>query len=324
MKVPKVDFVTFSELAVRWSYSAAYLHDLIRNEKIIPAVVLTDQERYVGGEFRGGYYVGDIENATHRSYAEYYIGTTVGDDDYYENWPQCSRLVFCHTPVDEANGSYSFQFLSETSSRGHTAQWFYLDNAQRINSSDAEWRFRFTWSEIERFEKENRIGEEDVESQEAEKEISLVAESTKAQSSLQPCGILKPVPTDKTGMESDEGESSAQEQERNSVCLDASVHRESPELGRRVHSLKQRRTHPVRAEINEAINRAVDREDINTIWTALLNLAYEEYGCLLGAFRRQEDGEDYGLQVKYRKDNGREGWFSKKNLRDRLSNRQNR
>ncbi|WP_446327070.1 hypothetical protein ACRHQN_27590 [Burkholderia pseudomallei] len=150
--VAKPDFLTFSELAARWDYSAEYVHDLIRTGKIVPAVALTDQERYVGGRFSGGYVVGDVDNAGHQSYAEYYVGTVPGDDDHYENRPQCGRVVFCHSPDDDPDGGYSFQFVSESAQPGQTAQWFYLDHAARISSVDGERRFRFVWSEIERFE----------------------------------------------------------------------------------------------------------------------------------------------------------------------------
>ena len=158
MDVPKRDFLTFFELAARWGCPGAYLHDLIRTGRVVPAIALTDQERYVGGEFRGGYLVGDIENAKHQSYAEYYVGTTVGDDDHYENRPQCSRLMYCHCPADEANGGYAFQFLSGSPSPGDTAIWFYLDHGARIGCTDGERRFRFELGEIDRFEAEDMSG----------------------------------------------------------------------------------------------------------------------------------------------------------------------
>lgn len=158
MEKPKRDFLTFSELAARWECPDVYLHDLVRTGKIVPAIALTDQERYVGGEFRGGYLVGDIENAKHQSYAEYYVGTIVADDDHYENRPQCNRLMYCHCPADEANGGYSFQFVSSSPSPGDSAIWFYLDHGARIGCMDGEQRFRFEWVEIDRFEAEDSIG----------------------------------------------------------------------------------------------------------------------------------------------------------------------
>jgi len=158
MDVPKRDFLTFFELAARWGCPGAYLHDLIRTGRVVPAIALTDQERYVGGEFRGGYLVGDIENAKHESYAEYYVGTTVGDADHCENRPQCSRLMYCHCPADEASGGYAFQFLSGSPSPGETTIWFYLDHGARIGCADGERRFRFEWGEIDRFEAEHSTG----------------------------------------------------------------------------------------------------------------------------------------------------------------------
>ncbi|MGF6996336.1 hypothetical protein [Paraburkholderia sp. GAS32] len=155
VNVARSDFLTFSELADRWGYSAAYLHDLIRTGQIVPSVALTDQERYVGGRFSGGYFVGDVDNARHQSYAEYYVGTVFGNDDHYENRPQCDRVVFCHCPVDDPAGGYSFQFVSENADPGQAAKWFYLDHAARIGSVDGERRFRFIWSEVERFEAEH-------------------------------------------------------------------------------------------------------------------------------------------------------------------------
>jgi hypothetical protein len=152
VNVARPDFLTFSELADRWGYSAEYLHDLIRTGQIVPSVALTDQERYVGGEFRGGYFVGDIENARHKSYSEFYVGTIFGKDDHYENWPQTTRIVFCHSPADDPSGGYSFQFISESPNPGETSRWFYLDRGARIGRVEGERRFRFTWSEIERFE----------------------------------------------------------------------------------------------------------------------------------------------------------------------------
>lgn len=162
MDVPKREFLTFFELATRWGCPGAYLHDLIRTGRVVPAIALTDQERYVGGEFRGGYLVGDIENAKHESYAEYYVGTTVGDDDHYENRPQCSRWMYCHCPADEAGGGYAFQFLSGSPSPGETTIWFYLDHGARIRCTDGERRFRFEWGEIDRFEAEGSTGGEQL------------------------------------------------------------------------------------------------------------------------------------------------------------------
>ncbi|CAN0620205.1 conserved protein of unknown function [Burkholderia multivorans] len=157
-KLAKPDFLTFSELAARWDYSAEYVHDLIRTGKIVPAVALTDQERYVGGRFSGGYFVGDVGNARHQSYAEYYVGADPDSEDHYENRPQCGRIVFCHSPEDDPEGGYSFQFVSESADASQTAQWFYLDHAARINSVDGERRFRFVWPEIERFEMSDAAG----------------------------------------------------------------------------------------------------------------------------------------------------------------------
>ena len=154
MNLPQPEFLTLGELAHRWGYSEPYVHDLIRCGRIVPAITLTDPERYVGGEFSGGYGIGDIENATHKSYSEYYVGTVTGEDNHPENWPQCSRTVYFHSPVDDGDG-YSFQFVSENSDPGDTTQWFYLDHGVRIGSVDAARRFRFVWAEINRFEAEN-------------------------------------------------------------------------------------------------------------------------------------------------------------------------
>lgn len=153
-KLPRPEFLTLAELAGRWGYSEEYVHDLIRTGKIIPEIALSDSERYVGGEFSGGYLVGDIENAKHRSYSEYYVGTVTDQDDHYENRPQCSRLVYCHGPVDDGKGGYLFQFVSESPYPGETEKWFYLDHAAHIGSADWK-RFRFVWQEIERYEHEN-------------------------------------------------------------------------------------------------------------------------------------------------------------------------
>jgi len=185
-KLPKPDFLTFAELAGRWGYSDEYIHDLLRTGKIIPEIALSDAERYVGGEFSGGYLVGDIENATHKCYSEYYVGTGIDQDNHPENWPQCNRLVYCHCPVDDGNSGYSFQFVSESPYPGETKRWFYLDQGMHIGSTDWK-RFRFVWSEIERRETENTVDGE------SNKALQTIVSTPKPQlSSLAPAQRTKP------------------------------------------------------------------------------------------------------------------------------------
>lgn len=159
MALQKPEFLTFEELAEKWGYSKAYLHDLIRSGRIIPAVALTDQERYPGGEFRGGSFVGDIDTAKHRSYAEYYVGNLVGEENHPENWPQCARTIFCRHPSDDEDSGYSFQFFTETLHPENLEKWFYFDRGRQITGKDGEHRFRFLWEEIERFEDKNSVNE---------------------------------------------------------------------------------------------------------------------------------------------------------------------
>jgi hypothetical protein len=108
MKLPELGFLTFAELAGKWGVSEAHLHHLIADGEIVPAITLTDQERYPGGEYCGGYFVGDIEESIHKSYSEYYVGMVIGEENHYENWPQCSSVVFCHCPTIKNDGNYSF------------------------------------------------------------------------------------------------------------------------------------------------------------------------------------------------------------------------
>ncbi|WP_353254947.1 hypothetical protein [Burkholderia anthina] len=263
--VAKPDFLTFSELVARWGYSTEYMHDLIRTEKIVPAIALTDQERYVGGVFRGGYVVGDIDNARHESYAEYYVGTVPGDDDHYENRPQCGRIVFCHCPVDDLDDGYSFQFISDSAAPGETAEWFYLDDAARISSVDGKRRFRFTWSEIERFEMDDAAFGDDGD--------CALPMGSKASSTAEPASPL-------------------------------------PQPEQRVvqHKLRNR-IHVLDAEIGEAKKRALQPDDVNSVWAELMKMAEAGKGCLLGI----GDGE-----VKYDK-GGEIRCLTKRNLRDRLT-----
>lgn len=147
----KKEFLMLSDLADRWQCSKEYLHELIRQGNLTPSVRLTDQERYVGGEFVGGMCIGDVDGAVHKSYIEFYVNSDSEAPDSYENWPQCAPVVFCHCPEIESEGRYLFQFVSESLWPGKNEKWFYL-NGYEITSEDADLRFRFELEEVERVE----------------------------------------------------------------------------------------------------------------------------------------------------------------------------
>lgn len=152
MTTPEPEFLTFEELVRRWGYSKTYLHDLIRTGQIIPAIALSDQDRYPSGEFRGGSFIGDVDTAKHKSYVEYYVGKVIGQENHPENWPKCARIVFCHAPSDEGDNDYSFHFFTESLDLENTEVWYYFDKRIQITGKNGEDRFRFLQSEIKWFE----------------------------------------------------------------------------------------------------------------------------------------------------------------------------
>lgn len=275
----KPEFLTMRELGARWGVSDAYLHELVRTAQIVPAMAPTDTMRMdLAGAFRGGAFVGDIYSAEHDDYAERYASNTLGDEDHWENWPECeSSVVYCHCPVDD-EGGYSFNFFSESPDPNNTARWFYFGSKTRVGDVDGDRRFRFLWCEIERFEAmqsagENKDGpEEDCETPQEDATAPVVE-------SPQVTGTLNP-----------------------------------PEASNRTQHRIARRSHALSPEIETAVENSSEPEDVHLVWVELCKLAEKGVGCLIGI---DED------QIKYRSSEG-VGFFSKKNLRDRLRRREAR
>ncbi|AEG70106.1 conserved hypothetical protein [Ralstonia solanacearum Po82] len=254
--VPQPDIMIFADLVRKLGRHPQAIHDLIYKGRIVPAIFLTEQERYVGGVFRGGRFVGDIDGAAHTNCRDYYVGTDPDGDDFRENWPTCSRVMYCHCPVGNAIDGYSFQFLSASPDRSDTTEWFCLDNGERISSDQGEGRFRFVWSpEMDQYKGKYVPAQLPI-------EIDVVL----------PPAALRPLRTVR-------------------------------------HKTKAPRVRLLHAEIQEAKKRAVNPEDANSIWTELVKLAEEEFGCLLAAV---------GDGLKYRKPDGSDGHYRIKNLRDYL------
>lgn len=153
MKLPDPEFFTFSDLLSKWNASVSEIHQLIAKGKLVPAIILSGQERYPGGEFRGAGFVGDIESGGHTSYSDYYVGTDLYENNHHENWPECDRKVFCHFPQMMEDDNYSFQFFSEYCDPSITKKWFYFNDGNTVNGrTDGERRFRFSQFEVKRFE----------------------------------------------------------------------------------------------------------------------------------------------------------------------------
>lgn len=147
------NFLTFADVVLRLKRPKEYVHFLIAAGHIAPAVLLSEAEQYPGGEFRGGYFVGDIEESIHTSYSERFVSTDIDDAYHYENRPRCAQIVFCHHPLREATTSqYRFQFFSESPYPGDTTTWFYFDRGHEISGLDGERRFLFTESQIDLLE----------------------------------------------------------------------------------------------------------------------------------------------------------------------------
>lgn len=75
----------------------------------------------------------------------------------------------------------------------------------------------------------------------------------------------------------------------------------------------QSRTLPLQAEIERAMNEAVNRDDTSSVWNALLILADQQVGSLLGFSSAGIKYYGKGYQTS-----GKPDVFTKKNLRDRM------
>ena len=281
MNSPKSDYLTLADLVLRWDTSIGYIHDLIGSGKIIPAVHLTNAERYPGGEFRGGRAVGDIVQSVHRSYADYFTSTTIGEANHYEDWPRCVQVVYCHLDyLDEYDDSYvngfdsdySFKFFSESPDRTDTKKWFYFDNGNEIKGkSEGEKRFRFRQEQIELYEAEYFRNENGP--------ISKLTDSDK------------------------------------NSKLSISVFSNSQTSV--IHQINPSRISKLNAEIETARKRAMDHDDCHSVWTELIKMACLKEGCLIGvnvetARLANEESIEYEMGEEIH-------LFKKKNLYDRMS-----
>lgn len=90
--MPQPDIMIFADLVRKLGRHPQAIHDLIYKGRIVPAIFLTEQERYVGGVFRGGRFVGDIDGAAHTNCRDYYVGTDPDGDDFGKTGPHAVGL----------------------------------------------------------------------------------------------------------------------------------------------------------------------------------------------------------------------------------------
>lgn len=240
------EYFTFRQMMEIYSFEFLYLHDLIRMGKISPLVFLSEDERQAGGWFSGGYFVGDVDGISkHESYLEYYVGKDINEPNHPENWPLCSKQVYCHGAEGIGHDDYKFSYFSENPGCNDTSQWFYFRPGFEINKCDAESRFRFL-----------------------PLELTVGIELGLSQASKDIAGE-QPTLTHSEGTEL----ASSQADKEIAVVQTRLTHR----LASGTRNLS--------SEIATAHERASGGKDINSIWNELVKMAKEEppFGCLLRA-----------------------------------------
>ena len=293
------EFLTFSELVHRWNCSELHLHHIVSAGEIVPAISLSNQERYPGGEFRGGDIVGDIDGSVHISYSEYYVGTNLDEQNYPENWPQCRKFVFLHHPDDHGNNDYCFQFFSEYPNSGMTTKWYYFaHNETIVGNTDGVRRFKFIRDEIERYEVEF---------------LANKGHSSLAITGLNPESKNKKASNETSPVENFELDSqpktvstASKQVHETEMGLHTSLITATP-LGVKKNQINKRK-HVGSAEIEKAWKASGNIDDIHFVWTELCKMAESREGCLLGM-----DDKD----IKYSGEDG-VAFMTKKDFRSRL------
>ena len=174
LMLPASTFLTFAQLVDKWKCDKEYLHHLIFSGKIIPAISLSESQRYPQGVFFNEVPDPDegLTFGQHQTYDEYY--NLHPDDPFYldkiGDIPKYAKVVHCHFPephpTDLRPNNYVFSFFNELAEqcgqfgpckhfkKCEAPKWFYVKGENLVsNKEEGERLFRFNNDEIDYIEK---------------------------------------------------------------------------------------------------------------------------------------------------------------------------
>lgn len=162
MALPELEYYSFSQLLAKWDCDKDYLHHLITQAKIIPAIKLPESKQIPAGVFIGGIpdSIDRMNNAySHQSYQEYCNSLDENDPFWYEKLEPFTDLVYCHNPqphpTENTSNNYIFNYFSVHFDLSKVNEWFYGTGNIISNRDEGERVFLFTKEEIARVEQNN-------------------------------------------------------------------------------------------------------------------------------------------------------------------------
>jgi hypothetical protein len=162
MALPELEYYRFSQLLTKWKCDSEYLHHLIAQANIIPAIRLPESKQIPTGVFIDGIpdsLDGMNNGYAHQSYQEYCNATDESDPLWYEKLKPFTSLVYCQAPqpdpTNDTPNNYIFSYFSEHSDLSKVNEWFYVTGNIVSNRDEGERVFLFTKEEIARVEQNN-------------------------------------------------------------------------------------------------------------------------------------------------------------------------
>lgn len=162
MELPELEYYSFSQLLAKWNCDNDYLHHLIAQANIIPAIRLPESKQIPTGVFIDGIpdsLDGMNNGYAHQSYQEYCNATDESDPLWYEKLKPFTSLVYCQAPqpdpTNDTPNNYIFSYFSEHSDLSKVNEWFYVTGNIVSNRDEGERVFLFTKEEIARVGQNN-------------------------------------------------------------------------------------------------------------------------------------------------------------------------
>lgn len=162
MELPELEYYSFSQLLAKWNCDKDYLHHLIAQANIIPAIRLPESKQIPTGVFIDGIpdsLDGMNNGYAHQSYQEYCNATDESDPLWYEKLKPFTSLVYCQAPqadpTNDTPNNYIFSYFSKHSDLSKVNEWFYVTGNIVSNRDEGERVFLFTKEEIARVEQNN-------------------------------------------------------------------------------------------------------------------------------------------------------------------------